>query len=59
MMFYANLSRNLSSGSEEEVENVKSLQTDGQTDEQTDRRTEGQQTSGDQKSSHEPLLQVS
>ena len=32
------------SGFGEEVENVKSLQTDGRTDRQTDRRTDGRTT---------------
>ena len=45
----------LRSGSGEEDENVKSLQTDRQTDGQTDRR----RTTGDQKSSLELSAQVS
>ena len=55
------------SGSGEEDENVKSLQTDGQTDRrtdrQTDRQTDGQtdrrRTTGDQKSSLELSARVS
>ena len=43
-MLCAKFGWNWPSGSEEEDENVKSLQTDGQTDRQTDRRTDRQTT---------------
>ena len=54
-MLCAKLGLNWPSGSGEEDENVKSLQTDRQTDGQTDRR----RTTGDQKSSLELSAQVS
>ena len=54
-MLCAKFGYNWPSGSGEEVENRKSLQTDGQTDGQTDRR----RTKGDQKSSLELSAQVS
>ena len=47
------------SGSGEEDENVKSLQTDRQTDGQTDGRIDRRRTTGDQKSSLELSAQVS
>ena len=46
-------------GSGEEVENRKSLQTDGRTDRQTDGRTDKRRTTGDQKSSLVLSAQVS
>ena len=54
-MLCAKFGWNWFSGSGEEDENVKSLQTDGRTDRQTDRR----RTTGDQKSSFELSAQVS
>jgi hypothetical protein len=56
-MLCAKFGQNWSSGSGEEVKNVKSLQT---TDRQTDdRQTDGRQTKSDQKSSLELSAQVS
>jgi hypothetical protein len=57
-MLCAKFGQNWSSGSGEEVKNVKSLQTD---DRQTDdrRQTDGRQTKSDQKSSLELSAQVS
>jgi hypothetical protein len=57
-MLCAMFGQNWSSGSGEEVKNVKSLQT---TDRQTpdDRQTDGRQTKSDQKSSLELSAQVS
>jgi hypothetical protein len=56
-MLCAKFGQNWSSGSGEEVKNVKSLQTDRQT---TDaRQTDGRQTKSDQKSSLELSAQVS
>ena len=52
--------QNPSSGSGEEVKNVKSLRTDGRrTDRQTDRRTDGRRTVRYDNSSLEPSAQVS
>jgi hypothetical protein len=51
-MLCAKFGQNWSSGSGEEVKNVKSLQTD-------DRQTDGRQTKSDQKSSLELSAQVS
>ena len=52
--------QNPSSGSGEEVENVKSLRTDGRrTDRQTDRQTDGRRTVRYDNSSLEPSAQVS
>jgi hypothetical protein len=62
-MLCAKFGQNWSSGSGEEVKNVKSLQTDDRqtTDRQTpdDRQTDGRQTKSDQKSSLELSAQVS
>ena len=57
-MLCAKFGWNWPSGSGEEDENVKSLQTDRQTDRWTDRRTD-RRTTGDQKSSLELSAQVS
>ena len=54
-MLCAKFGLNWISGYREEVQNVKSLQTDGR----TDRRTDGRRTKGDQKSSLELSAQVS
>lgn len=40
------------------VKNVKRLQTDGQTDGRADRGMDGRRTTGDYRSSIEPLVQV-
>ena len=51
--------QNPSSGSGEEVENVKSLRTDGRTDGRRRRRTDGRRTVRYDNSSLEPSAQVS
>jgi hypothetical protein len=56
-MLSAKFGQNWSSGSGEEVKNVKSLQTDDR--QTTDRQTDGRQTKSDQKSSLELSAQVS
>jgi hypothetical protein len=58
-MLCAKFGQNWSSGSGEEVKNVKSLQTDDRQTTDARRQTDGRQTKSDQKSSLELSAQVS